>query len=94
MINLDSNLKVFFKRFVNRFIENFKVWFSYGLFKIRYFWEYYLSGGICGWNGWLYVLLGCEIDLFLCLDVIEINDFISVKMWNRNCVFGCEWNSC
>lgn len=94
MINSDSNSKVFSKRFANRSIENSKAWFSYGSFKIRHFWEYHSSGGICGWNGRLYALSGCEIDLFLCLDVIEINDFISVKMRNRNCVSGCEWNSC
>lgn len=93
MINSDSNSKVFSKRFANRSIENSKAWFSYGSFKIRHFWEYHSSGGICGWNGRLYALSGCEIDLFLCLDVIEINDFISVKMRNRNCVSGCEWNS-
>lgn len=79
---------------MDRSIENSKAWFSYGSFKIRHFWEYHSSGGICGWNGRLYALSGCEIDLFLCLDVIEINDFISVKMRNRNCVSVCEWNSC
>lgn len=94
LMNSDSNSNVFYKRFANRSIENSKAWFSYGSFKIRHFWEYHSSGGICGWNGRLYALSGCEIDLFLCLDVIEINDFISVKMRNRNCVSGCEWNSC
>lgn len=93
MINSDSNSKVFSKRFANRSIENSKAWFSYGSFKIRHFWEYHSSGGICGWNGRLYALSGCGIDLFLCLDVIEINDFISVKMQNRNCVSAWEWNS-
>lgn len=90
----DNYLNVSSKRFANRSLENSEAWFSYDSFKIRDFWEYHSSGGICGWNEWLHALSGCEIDFFfLCLDMNEINDFINVKMRNRYGLSGCEWNS-